>query len=253
MHYFAQAEQSIDCLNQRIVQLETLNETLVSNAEASIAERDYYRNYAEQLKLENSKKWRLQERDDWKALVDSVQKDRSRLQDECLSLDQKLQQTLDMVEELTKENDRYSRLLESTSTPVPDNSLNSSSPLLTSIKKSASTDSQQNETKYNNTISTLNQDLSINIPSSTLSNAVPVSVDATQGESSPIRTHRERSSSNDVMMSLYSSPRLAYKELQQEVIKAQDNVSGYYLSDMVTGHVIPLSNISMCKICLIEM
>jgi hypothetical protein len=95
-------------LNIRIKELETINETTLKQAERYLEEvythfqhslslisskfqRDYYKSYAEQLKVENSKKWRLQERDDWKALVDSVQRDRSRLQDECNTLEAELQ------------------------------------------------------------------------------------------------------------------------------------------------------------------
>ena len=37
-------------------------------------------NLIHQLRLENTKKWRISERDDWKALVDAVQTDRQRLQ-----------------------------------------------------------------------------------------------------------------------------------------------------------------------------
>ena len=64
-----QAEQSIDILNAKISEL-------ANESEAISSERDYFRNYSEQLKLENSQKWRLQERDDWKSLVESVQTDR---------------------------------------------------------------------------------------------------------------------------------------------------------------------------------
>lgn len=39
--------------------------------------------YSERLKMENSQKWRLKERDDWKALVENIQLDRDRLQAEC--------------------------------------------------------------------------------------------------------------------------------------------------------------------------
>ena len=45
-----------------------------------------YKSLSEQLQLENSKKYRLHERDDWKSLVESVQKDRARLQEECIRL-----------------------------------------------------------------------------------------------------------------------------------------------------------------------
>lgn len=87
-----QAEAAIDALNEKIFQLRDENENILKECEKFQSERDYFRNYAEQLKLENSKKWRLQERDDWKSLVESVQKDRSRLQDECLSLESLLEE-----------------------------------------------------------------------------------------------------------------------------------------------------------------
>ena len=53
--------------------------------------------------MENSKKWRLQERDDWKALVDSVQNDRSRLQDECFQLESKLEVAVQEINRLREE------------------------------------------------------------------------------------------------------------------------------------------------------
>lgn len=87
-----QAEASIDCLNNRIAELTQELEIAKEAAEQLQSERDYFRNYSEQLKLENSKKWRLQERDDWKSLVDSVQRDRSRLQDECHRLEIELEE-----------------------------------------------------------------------------------------------------------------------------------------------------------------
>ena len=68
-----------------------------------ILQRDYYRNFSEQLQLENSKKWRLQERDDWKALVDSVQRDRGRLQDECNAMERELAQAHEEIERLRAE------------------------------------------------------------------------------------------------------------------------------------------------------
>jgi hypothetical protein len=80
-----QAEASIDVLNTKIQALTEENEKLAG-------ERDQYRRYAEQLQTEGSKKSRFQERDDWKALLDSVQRDRSRLQDECARLAGELEQ-----------------------------------------------------------------------------------------------------------------------------------------------------------------
>ncbi len=82
-----QAEESIDLLNARILELSSELKTSSAVAEHLVEERDYYRNLSEQLKLENSKKWRLNERDDWKSLVESVQLDRTRLQEECARLE----------------------------------------------------------------------------------------------------------------------------------------------------------------------
>jgi chromosome segregation ATPase len=100
-----QAELSIDILNTRILSLENESEALSS-------ERDYFRNYSEQLKLENSKKWRLHERDDWKSLVESVQVDRARLQESCDNLEIELEEARAGVKILEEEinlmkNDRY--------------------------------------------------------------------------------------------------------------------------------------------------
>ena len=85
-----QAEESIDLLNTRIEELRGELETSTAVSERLVEERDYFRNLSEQLKLENSKKWRLNERDDWKSLVESVQLDRTRLQQECARLEAEL-------------------------------------------------------------------------------------------------------------------------------------------------------------------
>lgn len=82
-----QAELSISALNNRVNELQSACDAKDKEINEVTSERDYYKNNVEQLKLENSKKWRLQERDDWKSLVDSVQNDRSRLQDHCLQLE----------------------------------------------------------------------------------------------------------------------------------------------------------------------
>lgn len=94
-----QAEISIDCLNSRVTELELQCEVRKAEVEKLKEERDYLLNLTENLKLENSKKWRLQERDDWKALVDSIQKDRDRLQDECLRLETALEQSQVYIEQ----------------------------------------------------------------------------------------------------------------------------------------------------------
>ena len=105
-----QAEQSIDILNSKISEL-------VNESEAISSERDYFRNYSEQLKLENSQKWRLQERDDWKSLVESVQTDRGRLQENCNRLEIELEEAKAGVKILEKEinlimnNERFDHLV----------------------------------------------------------------------------------------------------------------------------------------------
>jgi chromosome segregation ATPase len=86
-----QAELSIDSLNERISILSTENKDLQKNLDSLFEERNYYKELAERLQLENSKKWKFQERDDWKSLVDSVQRDRSRLQEENTALTEMLQ------------------------------------------------------------------------------------------------------------------------------------------------------------------
>ena len=133
-----QAEQAVDCLNERIKELEEICEESNRRAEKLEEEvcskykcitellfvspqRDYYQRYAEQLKIENSKKWRLQERDDWKALVDSVQKDRDRLHDECLRLETELEHANNYIEQqetaLAHANEQIEEL---TKTPTQD-------------------------------------------------------------------------------------------------------------------------------------
>ncbi len=85
-----QAEVAIDHLNNDIKVKDTEIENLKAVAEHLEGERDYFRNLSEQLKLENGKKWRLGERDDWKALVESIQADRTRLNDEVARLEAEL-------------------------------------------------------------------------------------------------------------------------------------------------------------------
>lgn len=87
-----QAENAIDLLNNKIEELSNENIGLKERFQTLENEREYYCNLSEQLKIENSKKWRLQERDDWKSLVESVQIDRSRLQDECIHLENEIEQ-----------------------------------------------------------------------------------------------------------------------------------------------------------------
>lgn len=98
-----QAENSIDKMNQHIEELQEDLETSKLVSRQLEQERDYFRNLAEQLREENTKKWRLQERDDWKALLESVQEDRVRLQDEC----NRLENRVDMAKQLLSPDDLH--------------------------------------------------------------------------------------------------------------------------------------------------
>ena len=96
-----QAEHSIDKMNQHIEELQEDLETSKLVSRQLEQERDYFRNLAEQLKQENTRKWRLQERDDWKALLESVQEDRERLQEDC----SRLEDQLEMAKQLLSPDD----------------------------------------------------------------------------------------------------------------------------------------------------
>ena len=98
-----QAELAIDTLNKRLLELEATNHEMVAQTDRLRTERDYFLGLCEQLKVENSTKWRLQERDDWKALVESVQSDRARLQDHCSNLEQQIELTNIEIDRLNKE------------------------------------------------------------------------------------------------------------------------------------------------------
>lgn len=86
-----QAVASIDVLNARITELNDDVETQKNVSLQMEKERDYYRNLVEQMKLEGTRKWAFQERDDWKALLESTQEDRLRLQEEVDRLTAELQ------------------------------------------------------------------------------------------------------------------------------------------------------------------
>lgn len=127
-----QSEMAIDLLNERIHELSTENDKAMKMAEKFEGERDYYRNYAEQLKLQNSKKWKLQERDDWKSLVESVQNDRSRLQEDCIKLKELLDEANHRIEVLeTEVNDsrfHNSNNNNNNDNNIPDNNNNNNIP-----------------------------------------------------------------------------------------------------------------------------
>lgn len=88
-----QAELSINILNEKITELTTETNELQLALDEVTTEKDYYANLVETMQKENTNKSRLQERDDWKCLVESVQSDRTRLQEECNNLGRQLTYT----------------------------------------------------------------------------------------------------------------------------------------------------------------
>lgn len=103
-----QAEIAIDVLNERISEMQTENETCMDMISKLEKERDYYKDHYETVKIENSTKWKLRERDEWKALVENVQQDRDRLQDVCVGLEAELETAIINGSRLEEENKRFS-------------------------------------------------------------------------------------------------------------------------------------------------
>ena len=124
-----QAEAAIDALNVRIFELQAQNEQLVQQYDMLEKEKEQFKALSEQLKQVGTTKQRLQERDDWKSLIDSVQKDRARLQDECCNLESELEIAKCEILELRVELERRLSEREETTDEVLDsNSASTSSP-----------------------------------------------------------------------------------------------------------------------------
>mmetsp|Transcript_25375 Transcript_25375/g.27736 ORF Transcript_25375/g.27736 Transcript_25375/m.27736 type:complete len:317 (-) Transcript_25375:171-1121(-) len=98
-----QAELAIDNLNSQIQILTRENEELKGSIAQIQHEKSEYKRLFEQLKQETSGKWKFKERDDWKCLVDNIQQDRTRLQEENNQLNALLSTTSKQVEELKTE------------------------------------------------------------------------------------------------------------------------------------------------------
>jgi hypothetical protein len=101
-----QAESAIDLLNEKISEMQEENGTCMEMISKLEKERDYYKDNYEQVKIENSTKWKLRERDEWKSLVENVQHDRDRLQDICVSLEAELEQSQINSSTLGNDNER---------------------------------------------------------------------------------------------------------------------------------------------------
>jgi phage shock protein A len=61
-----------------------------------------------QLREENTRKWRVEERNDWKSLVDSVQRDRAELQEMNEALNERVEELETELEQLRAEREQSS-------------------------------------------------------------------------------------------------------------------------------------------------
>jgi flagellar biosynthesis chaperone FliJ len=113
-----QAELAIDTLNAKIHELENELARAADKLAHSEDERSKLRSQCEQLRLEGSKKYRLQERDDWKSLVESIQKDRGRLADELSLMQTQLDEARAEYAELQAENEELRQIVEQHQQPL---------------------------------------------------------------------------------------------------------------------------------------
>lgn len=101
-----QAEAAVDALNLQIGELQKENAAYEAICKELEEEKEQYRIQMEQMKQEGTTKHRLQERDDWRSLIDSVQKDRARLQEECNALEATLELAKEEITDLQEELDK---------------------------------------------------------------------------------------------------------------------------------------------------
>ena len=80
------ARAEIDFLTRRVAELRAEKLQLSARCDAAEDELAFTESVVHQLRLENSKKYRVEERNDWRALVDTIQADRRELQEECARL-----------------------------------------------------------------------------------------------------------------------------------------------------------------------
>jgi len=77
-----ESEAKIMELKQMIIALEAENQILKKQTDEYEKELETAWGMVQQLKTENARKWRVEEREDWKALVSSIQEDRKSLQED---------------------------------------------------------------------------------------------------------------------------------------------------------------------------
>lgn len=88
-----QAEIAIDNLNSQLSECRKENEALRMTLSNLQKERDSHLTTIQQLKTESGAKWKFKERDEWKALVENIQKDRDRIQLEYNNVSAYLEET----------------------------------------------------------------------------------------------------------------------------------------------------------------
>ena len=76
-----QSKEAVDELTTRSSILAEENRGLKVKLHACLDELDFRNGQVQQLREENTRKWRVEERNDWKSLLDSVQRDRAEPQE----------------------------------------------------------------------------------------------------------------------------------------------------------------------------
>uniref|UniRef100_A0A7S2V322 Uncharacterized protein n=1 Tax=Fibrocapsa japonica TaxID=94617 RepID=A0A7S2V322_9STRA len=87
-----ESEDQMKELKNMAIAFEGENRCLKEQIENYENEVETLRSMVEQLKIENARKWRVEERNDWKALVKSIQEDRAVLQAENERLKQEIEE-----------------------------------------------------------------------------------------------------------------------------------------------------------------
>lgn len=99
-HHLEKISKRLEKEMERSKRLELDAESLRLQLQTVLDELDFKNGQVEQIKLEASRKWRVEERDDWKALVDSVQRDREELREVNEKLKELIAMQAQKLEEL---------------------------------------------------------------------------------------------------------------------------------------------------------
>ena len=224
-----QAELSIESLTNQISFLTAENEELKDTIEQLSLEKKELKQIAEKLKLENSKKWRFQERDDWKCLVESLQTDRSRLQDENGLINRNLELEKEKVLHLEDEINKLTSEIEKLRHTV-NNSSSEHHDVLANVMNDPLDSSRSNHVAFSSPLMTPHKDLKINV---TDDDNIENNVSSPMEHSieSPVAT--ESPDANERLKKLQTlTPRAASNVLHFELEKVHRKVSLlYYAND----------------------